>query len=152
MRPSRGAGSAKDAGAELVSPSIEICAKHSYLIKQAKRQHYTDALSGCSCDQKKLFRIFNQMTGRGRVQVLPPHTSLPDLLDRFGVFFDQKIETIRNKLDAIPCQDDYQAAMEDARSPVELIEFQPLTKSQVHKLLSSSASKTCSLDPICLQS
>ncbi len=59
------------------------------------------------------------MTERGRVQALPPHTSLPDLLERFSVFFDQKIETIRNKLDTILCQDDH-AAVNDARSPVEL--------------------------------
>ena len=79
----------------------------------------------------------------------PPHSRLTyrprsALQDRFCMFFSQKIQNIRQDLDAHPSEP---ATFSPCDGP-KLCLFQPVTEEEIRKLIVESPTKTCMLDLI----
>ena len=116
------------------------------VISDAKITFFNNKIAECQ-DQKALYSVINDLLQKNPNTGLPEHDNLSVLVTNFNNFFLDKIEKIRSNLDS--CVDET-----DAQSPVllpcqsEMHEFQPLTEEQVKKLIQTSSSKSCSLDPI----
>ena len=94
---------------------------------------------------EKLYSIIKSLTAVNSDMPMSHHTSIQQLADDFGQFFTKKTEDIRSGLNVpdnthIPesssCNDHY------------FTNFRQLTHNDVRKLIMSSKSTTCDLDPI----
>ena len=119
------------------------------LIKSAKETYYSDMVS--ESEQKNLFKIVDKITNKKPTNVLPEHTSAKDLADKFGTFFTQKIEKIRDRL-AISTTPDESTQMvnveDNSTIPPSLDHLEPTTCEEVKKIVMSSKVSSCRLDPI----
>ena len=72
---------------------------------------------------------------------------MPDeeLANDFNNFFDEKIRTIRKNLDG---SKNVSLMPEASKYSKQLTEFRTLSQEEVKKLITTSASKHCDLDPI----
>ena len=110
-----------------------------------KKLYYNSKISSANCS-KELYKITNNILARTKQVHLPttyPLSSLPEL---FSNYFSDKIMKIRNELDsqavsALPAQ-------ADSFSGITLSTFEPVTEAMVKLVITKSAPKTCSLDPI----
>ena len=122
-------------------------AKHhvTNVVLKAKKLYYNSKISSANCS-KELYKITNNILARTKQVHLPttyPLSSLPEL---FSNYFSDKIMKIRNELDsqavsALPAQ-------ADSFSGFTLSTFEPVTEAMVKLVITKSAPKTCSLDPI----
>ena len=112
------------------------------LVNKAKIDYYNNLIQENASDSKILFRIVNKLLGDQRGVKLPIHHSLAELLEKFSIFFMEKIDRIRTSL-GTPSNN------QDAANPKNCIsEFASVTEVEVKKIITSSPSKSCSLDPI----
>ena len=115
------------------------------VVLKAKKLYYTSKISSANCS-KELYKITNNILARTKQVHLPttyPLSSLPEL---FSNYLSDKIMKIRNELDsqavsALPAQ-------ADSFSGITLSTFEPVTEAMVKLVITKSAPKTCSLDPI----
>ena len=77
-------------------------------------------------------RFSTSLLEGGEDPLLPQHTSLPDLLSQFSVYFSSKIVTIRAQLDSVAPTSDVTATIEPMRLAA-LTEFQPVSSGAGHK-------------------
>ena len=119
--------------------------RYRYSLLAAKCSFFSDAIIEAEGDQKKLYSIIKSLTAVNSDMPLPHHTSIQQLAADFGQFFIKKIEDIRCELN-IP---------DNTHSPVSascnghyFTNFRQLTQNDVRKLIMSSKSTTCDLDPI----
>ena len=119
------------------------CRKVRRLCTDAKRKFYRDKIDDCGNDQKRLFRITEELMHTAKETVLPTHTSPEDLADQFADFFDEKIAKIRNGFSSSVAEFEPVVDM-----PPCLHAFSPVTEEEVKKLIMSGNSKSCMLDPI----
>jgi hypothetical protein len=99
-----------------------------------------------STSSKDTFAILNSLLHRTSNRPLPDHEEPRALADSFATFFSEKIELVRRGFDTPPTahQDDGHTGSE-----IALLESFRLTQeTEISKLISSSASKSCALDPI----
>ena len=111
---------------------------------KAKSEHYHNKLSETE-NHKDVYLIANSLLFGPKVQKLPTHDSVQDLSEQFADYFIQKVVTIRNGL----CQNintDNQCDETDVISI--LASLKPATNEEISKIIRSSASKSCDLDPI----
>ena len=113
------------------------------MVSNAKRNFYQGVISKCT-SSKELFKSVNSLCGKTKDKILPSHTSLKELADRFGTFFIDKVSNIRRDLDSA-----------DAAPPsfepfygVPMNVFKPVSTDEVEKIILSSPPKSCCLDPI----
>ena len=85
----------------------------------------------------KLWRVLSKVLGRSRVSILPSCIDEKSLANRFGSFFIDKINKIRNTFRKCISK-----CVPEERKPPSFSSFQ-----LVHKFIKDSPSKTCSLDP-----
>jgi hypothetical protein len=120
---------------------IEHRHKVNELIDVSKRDHYRNLITSCS-DSKQLFRVLNQLLGRKR-EAQPPEKTPLVLAEMFSQFFIEKISDIR---DSIPDANDPTPPFP---SPAcSFTQFAPVSVTDVLKLIASSPTKSCSLDPL----
>jgi len=83
---------------------------------------------------------------------LPSYDSLDDMLERFSQYFNSKIKNIRanlDKKDATKPEGYYSVLPLPVIPPTALLQsFQPMTNEAIIKLIRSSPTKSCSLDPL----
>ena len=119
--------------------------KYRYSLSAAKCSFFSDAIIEAQGDQKKLYSIITSLTAVKSDMPLPQHTSTQQLAEDFGQFFIKKIEDIRSELNA-------PANLPIPPSPCcnghHLMEFRQLTHADVKKLVMSSITTSCGLDPI----
>ena len=96
----------------------------------------------CGSDCKKLFLLVNHPTGLKPEIPLPTRRSDKELAEEFASFFLSKIVKIREELDHYPL---YQPLKSDIP---EFNNFRKLDEDQVRRLVMSTKSKSCKLDPI----
>lgn len=122
---------------------IEQRDRTNRMIESAKESHYQTLISECK-DTKQLFAIVNKLLGK-TTQNLPSSDteSSLQLAQSFNVFFVEKIERIRL---SIPLRAD----PTPPHPPVYccLNEFQVVNEQDVLKIIASSPSKSCGLDPM----
>jgi hypothetical protein len=120
---------------------IEHRHKVNELIDVSKRDYYRNLITSCS-DSKQLFRVLNQLLGRKR-EAQPPEKTPLVLAEMFSQFFIEKISDIR---DSIPDANDPTPPFP---SPAcSFTQFAPVSVTDVLKLIASSPTKSCSLDPL----
>ena len=122
-------------------------------IAEAKTAYFSDKIDECGNDQKALFKVIDEILHTKDQKPLPKYDSLQDLLNQFSDFFQKKIQTIRDNLDTEIINTDATAItsvlpLEESQPPGTLSSFEMLTEDDVSKIIMSSPSKSCSLDPI----
>ena len=123
-------------------------AKNRYCnaLNRAHREHYENAISDASGNQKKLFSIIQELVSVHRNNPLPDCESLQELANRFGDFFVSKIDNIRSAIDSEPCN--FQCPVGTEPPVTSFSTFKPLSEDDVKKLVLKSKSAYCDLDPI----
>ena len=98
-------------------------------------------------NQKDLFKIVNEFVKPNDPKNLPTHDSPKELADRFCEFFSSKITKIRNELVELQSTATDREATHSDHLP-RFSEFLPASQEEVKKLILSTKSKSCSMDPI----
>ena len=119
--------------------------KCRYSLSAAKCSFFSDEIIKAEGNQKNLYSIIKSLTAAKSDMPLPHHTSSQQLAKDFGQFFIKKIEDIRSELNAsanlsIPQSSSYTGNY--------LTKFNQITHADVRKLIMSSKTTSCDLDPI----
>ena len=120
--------------------------KVTHLISQSKKEHYRSKIGDAAGDQKVLFRCVNELLYRSKSSALPSATSNEALANDMSDFFVNKVQQIRQSLESL--QTTGKCLPDDARSPILLSVIEPTTEAEVRKLIMSSPSSSCPLDPL----
>ena len=116
----------------------------STLIASAKTTYFQNKIT-TSSSSKDLFTTMNQLLGTQKSSPLPTthtHEQLPTV---FSNYFTTKIQTLRQKLDATPCQP---CTPDPSFSGSPLSTFTPVSQEELLKTIRSMTLKTCELDPL----
>ena len=108
-----------------------------------KSSYYTNLITANSDDPKKLWQSLRKALHRPSDTVLPAHSSDKSIADMFASFFSIKIRKIR---DTFSTSGSFNDAPDSV--PPAFNTFMPVTEDEVHKCISESPTKSCSLDPI----
>ena len=119
--------------------------RYRYSLLAAKCSFFSDAIIEAKGDQKKLYSIIKSLTAVNSDMPMPHHTFIQQLADEFGQFFIKKIEDIRSELN-VP--DNTHIPESSSCNGHYFTNFRQLTHYDVRKLIMSSKSTTCDLDPI----
>ena len=114
------------------------------LIDKAKQDHYKNKVK--EANQKDLFKIVNELVDTKDSKSLPTHSSPKELADRFCDFFSSKIASIRQ--DLLELQSSPSKISSKNNNLPGFSEFAPASQEEVKKLIMSTKSKSCSMDPI----
>ncbi len=110
----------------------------SAVVHTAKSSHFHNKINSAP-DMRNLFRTFNSLLCPPSP---PPTTSIT--ADDFATFFTDQTKTISSQFSP-PLTQDLKPTRSTAQTPI--FSFCPLTEAEVSKLLLSSHSTTCPLDP-----
>ena len=115
------------------------------IIDTAKEDFLKDKLGSCSV--KEVYQIIHSLLNK-KLNQLPLYDSASRLANQFSSFFVNKIKRIRVELDA--CNEPVNIQFSDIENQnIPLFaDFQLLTQSDVSRIIMSSATKSCRLDPI----
>ena len=94
-------------------------------------------------DPKKHWNTINKILHKKYEIILPDTPNIAELAQRFSDFFRDKIETIRATFSG-NC---YKLIKPSSEAP-ELSSFDLVSEQHIEKLITTSANKSCSLDPI----
>jgi hypothetical protein len=124
------------------------CTEVNKELLKAKKEYFSDKVENCGRDQKAVFLVLHIAGSllEPKSSGLPTHTSASSLADEFSAFFDGKIINIRDSLTQ-PANVGVSNSITTS-SPQELSRFHSLDQDSVAKLVQSSASKSCELDPL----
>jgi hypothetical protein len=71
------------------------CNEDYYMaLKNQRKKYVSQIVIDCGYDQKKLFRVIDNLSGRNLVPLLPEHSSNAELADRSLDFFSDKVAAI----------------------------------------------------------
>ena len=116
-----------------------------------KLEYYKNKVENCEGDQKKLFKVLESLTSRKNDTPYPEHSSVDELANKFGQFFMEKIDKVRNDITEIlqneNLGDHHNYENCETFSHNEFREFAELNSDQVMKLISKCSPKYCQLDP-----
>ena len=118
-----------------------------HIIDTAKEDFLKDKLGSCSV--KEVYEIIHSLLNK-RLNQLPLYDSASRLANQFSSFFVNKIKRIRVELDACNGPVNTGTLFNDTENQnIPLFaDFQLLTQSDVSRIIMSSATKSCRLDPI----
>ena len=120
----------------------------SHLIDVAKKSYYNEKINQCGSDQKKLFSVINDLMHH-KDQPKLPSGSPSELVDSVSEYFVHKIENIRNKITNAVTDSEMSISPPDPPKPTStLTEFKEVSEEEVRKLIMSSKSTSCPLDPL----
>ena len=94
-----------------------------------------------------MFTICNSLLGWNTSLPLPPGHSDSELAESFNIFFTSKISRIRSELKDLRIGPPDTSDVND-QIPPSMDWFQPLLQEEVEKIINTSPSKSCDLDPI----
>ena len=117
------------------------------LIDQAKRDYYAGQVEECAGDQKQLFKLVGGLLHENKEMPLPSHESTEELANRFADFFVEKISKIRQNLESMRESLNAPVITSEKQVP-QLSVLEPASEEEIRKLIMSSATKSCKLDPI----
>ena len=76
----------------------------------AKTAYYNKEIEDTKTDSKRLFKLSNNLLYKSKNDSLPSHCSEKDMANKFGQYFSDKIETIRNNLQSQEQSDNVESA------------------------------------------
>jgi len=117
------------------------------MLTTSKMEYYSNLIEDNQHDQKVLFSTVGKLLHRKADRLLPGHTSLVELSNRFADFFTTKITCIKENLN-VKCVNAINPFMDSHPCPTEFNKFVPITELDLSKLVGNSSSKSCSLDPL----
>ena len=128
------------------------CVASNHLLLTTKSEYYSEKIATCGRDQKQLFHITKNIVGDTGTTIMPSFVSPGARAQRFSDHFTDKVRHIRQGM----CDRDdnhssvTRAALSDdvCFDGVPLINFMPITESDVERRVAVAPSKTCELDPI----
>ena len=116
----------------------------SHLCTAAKSSYYCDKIKSSNGDQKQLFKISNELLHKNKCRPLPTHSDSQQLANEFQEYFTNKINKIRESFPPSSAS----AHSEDRTGAPEFNAFEPTHEQELKKIILSSNSKSCVLDPI----
>ena len=119
------------------------------LIHKAKCSYYKDKIENCT-NSKELFKIVESLLHQKGKPKLPSHQSYQDFTNNFNHYFISKIAKIRSSFtqnDTISTSGLESYTTPDSTVPT-LDTFSPASEDEVRKIIMSSPSKHCDMDPI----
>ena len=123
----------------------EVCNNYSMSLKNVKQRYYSDLIEECGGDTRKLFQVVRSLSNKPEENQLPPHDDPCKLADDFGEFFCQKVDLIRNDIDAITVV----PPVLNVPTPENKFEkFDVLSEEEVSDIIMGSSNASCQLDPI----
>ena len=96
-----------------------------------------------SHDSRKLWCALHKTLNRASDATLPLHESEKSLADQFASFFSNKIKKIRNTF--APSGTEYEVP--PPSDPPKIAVFRQVSEDNVGKIIKSSPTKSCLLDP-----
>ena len=134
--------------AEAYTLFCQQCRLMSNLLDKAERDFFWTSITENSSNYKRIYEICNHLLGRTKDSPMPPGVTNKDLACRFNNFFIDKITKICNDLigkqQHLPLYVKTPAPLNTSK----LCRFQPITLSNLQKLIRSTPNKSCDLDPI----
>ena len=116
--------------------------KCNAIINKAKGDFYSEVINDNSDDPKKLWRELNNVLHRKSRTALPEGKDDNSLANLFGSFFAEKISQIHKSFAHQPCH-----SVSPDTSPSHFRNFKSATEEEIRKVLLSSPTKSCTLDP-----
>ena len=114
-------------------------------MSKAKSYYYEIIVSNNSATQKQLWKYLKQILHRRPAPSLLTHASIKSLCKSFSSHFKDKICLIHSAFT------DHTSDIVNADSPKlnsQLASFEPATTAEMRKIIMSSPSKSCDLDPL----
>ena len=116
--------------------------EYNRLLDRTKTDAISTKVSECETDTKKLYNLIRYLTGISTSNPLPPSSSVEELVNEFADYFMDKIQSIRDSLDT---NSKYSASPGNAPN---FSAFEPLSTSDVMKIIFGMKTKSCEIDPI----
>jgi hypothetical protein len=122
-------------------------------LKVGKKHYLSDLIVECGSDQKKLFRLINDLMGKSGDPPLPDHLSKSELANDFLKFFSDKVATIGSSLDSVgkdltPATSSDPVFLKSRSLDNRLTSFFPISPNEVKALITQSPCSSCFLDSI----
>ena len=118
-------------------------------IAKAKKEYISSQIEQSSNSQRSLFKCLDSLRNKGKKVILPDHDNPGDLCDEVVSFFANKVSKIRHLLENLRKNEPLQhRGPDDITAKDTLSNFPIVSESKVRKIIMSSASKSCELDPI----
>ena len=119
--------------------------KCTKLADQKKLAFFQEQFKMHSFSSKSLFKFVDNFLDKGQELILPPSTSIKEIVDKFNSFFHDKINKIRSNFENTPnsnflCENGYQSE--------QLTSFIPATEQEISDILNDTEFKLSSVDPI----
>ena len=126
---------------------VEQCNLVNRLIHQSRMQYYSALIKENSSNQAGLFTTVDKMLNRKEMNKLPSYDDALGLANKFGDFFREKVQNIRNGFLSMPSvATEYHSI--PSYTGQELNVFNPTTIQELSTLLRNMITKSCMLDPI----
>ncbi len=123
--------------------------KFNNKLNNFRNKQYSDMIDENRDDPTTLFRVINKSLHRNQSSPLPPGLTNAQLAEKFSDFFAEKIDKIRENIDAqqtSPANDN--VIDPDRVFDAVFDEFKPLSEREVEKLVKEFPNKQCELDPL----
>ena len=114
------------------------------LVNKDKSDYYSKLISDNSHDSWKLWRELHKTLNKVSDATLPSHESEKSLADQFASFFSNKIKTISDNFSSIGTEND----IHPPSDPPKLNVFKQVSEEAVDKIIKTSPTKSCLLDPL----
>ena len=121
--------------------------KYNNLLNTTKQDYFKNKVESAT-STKELFKVCNNLLNRTNENVLPSHNCGTELANRFVNYFGDKIKSIRQDLENSSNTPDYTTNVASDFDGVPLEKFRIVHQDEVRKIIKSSPSKSCALDPI----
>ena len=113
-----------------------------------KIKYYSELVQQKAHNPREFFKILTKLLHTKEETPYPPNISENELAKEFGEFFEGKIKSIRDYLDSLPVDAQYQNTEEESKTNTVMEEFRILSEDEVRELIKESPSKHSELDPI----
>ena len=114
----------------------------SDIVKEEKKKYFNDGIASCK-SSKGLFTICNELLGKNKDPILPTNLKPNDLPDAMNAYFGTKIDRIREDLDTVPSEPEF-----DEFNGNSFTDFKLVTEDYVKTIILNSPKKFCELDPL----
>ena len=124
-------------------------------ISKSKQDFYSNTIKESSNIQRDLYTCVNTLFNKNVPSKLPDSENDDDLCQSMVKFFSEKVEKIENLLKEVQsnttlncCSDTFLPETVKNKEKSTLQSFHPVTEEDIRKHITSSASKSCIIDPI----
>ena len=123
----------------------ELVKECNKLASDKKKKFYSSHFEKHSYSPKSLFHFVDHFLDQDKSLVLPPGESLPDTVEKFNQFFQDKITKIRQNFKEIQ----ETPLPSDQNQPKAVLEsFRPTTADEIHEILKDITIKSSTVDPL----